>query len=87
MADLARESGVSADTIVAIEAGTSKGSPKTAKKLAEALNVQVMDICGDDGGEGGGVVPLGAVGRGAVGEANITDTKGDGNDRPTSAVG
>lgn len=77
IAELASKSGVSADTITAIEDGKSKGSPRTARRLAEALGVTVLDITA----EGDGVIPLGAVGQGIVDDA--AQTQGDTDDGTT----
>lgn len=42
--DLAREARLNPKTIEAIEAGNSPGSPKTAKKLADALGISITEI-------------------------------------------
>lgn len=84
ISELARNSGVAADTIAKIEDGESKGSPKTAKSLADALGVQVIDICGERQGDDVVVIPLGAVGQAAVQDM----TKGELHDNgPTAQVG
>lgn len=56
--DLSDASGLSENTISRIEAGESRGTPKSALKLAQCLGVDVLDIiCEDDE-----PIPSGAVG-------------------------
>lgn len=47
--DLAEHTGLGVATIARIESGESRGSPKSALKIAEALGCSVLDIVVDEG--------------------------------------
>jgi transcriptional regulator with XRE-family HTH domain len=42
--DLARESGVSQDTITRLETGQREAQPRTVRRLADALNVEPREL-------------------------------------------
>jgi transcriptional regulator with XRE-family HTH domain len=47
--ELAARSGLSPNTIFSIENGISGGSPSTARKIADALGVNVDDLLNNEG--------------------------------------